>query len=619
MHAGIFDVLRDGVLHNLAVLGHSVELNFVGFRHKLADDDGVLLAHLAGHLQEALQLFVGVADVHGSTREDIRRAHQDGIAHFVDELLHVIHACQGTPAGLVDAELIKHGRELATVLGTVDADGRRAEDGHALAVELHGEVVRYLSARGDYHASGRLEVDDVEHSFKRQLVEVEAVAHVVVRRDGLRVVVYHDALVAELAGGLYGVDRTPVELHARADAVSAAAEDDDRLLVFVEVDVVALHGVSHVEVVRQVGVFAGNRRDALHGRQNAELLAVSTHGEVLLLHIAGMHLQHAPCYLEVTEAKHLCLADDLSRNLLDGVVCLELVLVIDDVLHALDEPGVNLRQLFDAFYGVAFLQGLSQSEDAEVGRVGQFLVEVLELHVVVAYEAMHPLPYHAQALLEHLLKTAADAHNLADGLHAGAYLAAHACELRQVPTRYLADEVVERGSHISAVRRTHLANLVEGVAEGNLCSHECQRIARCLTCQGGRARQAGIDFDDAIVVRLGIEGKLDVALAHDAEVTDALDGDVLQHLHLLILQRTGRRNDDALAGMDAEGVEVLHRSDGEAVVVGIADALELYLLPSLQAFLHEHLWRKGEGTLCYLLESLLVGADAAAKSAQRIG
>ena len=61
--------------------------------------------------------------------------------------------------------------------------------------------------------------------------------------------------------------------------------------------------------------------------------------------------------------------------------------------------------------------------------------------------------------------------------------------------------------------------------------------------------------------------------------------------------------------MDAQWVEVLHRSYGEAVVVGIADALELNLLPALQRLFYENLRSKGEGALGQFLEGLLVRTD----------
>ena len=80
------------------------------------------------------------------------------------------------------------------------------------------------------------------------------------------------------------------------------------------------------------------------------------------------------------------------------------MLVIYDILHALDEPRVNLGQLLDALDGVAFLQSLGDGEDTEVGRVRKLLIQVIKLGVVVANETVHSLTNHTETLLEHLLE-----------------------------------------------------------------------------------------------------------------------------------------------------------------------------------------------------------------------
>ena len=94
---------------------------------------------------------------------------------------------------------------------------------------------------------------------------------------------------------------------------------------------------------------------------------------------------------------------------------------------------------------------------------------------------------------------------------------------------------------------------------------------------------------------------------------------LLQLLHLFVGERAGRSYHDTLAGVYAQRVEVLHRSNGEAVVVGIAYHLELNLLPSFERFLNENLRSKGECRLSKLAESLFVGADARAETSQGIG
>lgn len=60
------------------------------------------------------------------------------------------------------------------------------------------------------------------------------------------------------------------------------------------------------------------------------------------------------------------------------------------------------------------------------------------------------------------------------------------------------------------------------------------------------------------LLRLGVEGVLDVALAHDAEVSDDFDGRVPQHVVLAVVESLTGRHDDGLPSMDAQRVNILH-------------------------------------------------------------
>ena len=151
-------------------------------------------------------------------------------------------------------------------------------------------------------------------------------------------------------------------------------------------------------------MLASHGRDALYGRQNVQLLTQSTNCEHLLLHIGILGLQYEAANLEVREAQYLSLAQYLGRNLLQSIIFRKLVLVIYDILHALDEPRGNLGQLLDALDGVTFLQSLSDGEDTEVGRVGKLLIQIVELGVVVANETVHSLTNHTETLLEHFFE-----------------------------------------------------------------------------------------------------------------------------------------------------------------------------------------------------------------------
>lgn len=83
-------------------------------------------------------------------------------------------------------------------------------------------------------------------------------------------------------------------------------------------------------------------------------------------------------------------------------------LVSYDIFKSLDKPLVNLCQFLNALDGVAVFECLGDGEYTQVGRVGECVVKVVEAQVVVAYEAVHALTYHAESFLDYLLKRLAD-------------------------------------------------------------------------------------------------------------------------------------------------------------------------------------------------------------------
>ena len=364
-------------------------------------------------------------------------------------------------------------------------------------------------------------------------------------------------------------------------------------------------------------MLAGHRVDAFHGRQYTMLLAIVAHFKIGLLH-AALGFQHEACYLEIAESGGFHFTEEIIAKFIQRIVRLQFKFEVHDVLQTFQEPFVYFGKCLDALHTVAFFQRLGNGKNAQVGGILQLLFHIVEMDVFVTHKAMHALPYHAETFLYHFLETASDAHDFAHRLHAGTYQAAHSGKLGQVPTRYFANHIVQARSHIGRVGRSHLANLVQSIAQGYLCCHECQRIARGFRCQCRRTAQAGVHFYDAVIVGLGVEGKLDVTFAYNVQMAHTLYGKLLQHLHLLIGQRAGRGHHDRLARMDAQRVKVFHRSHRKAMVIGVADDFKLYLFPPFQRFFHQYLRSKREGTLGYFAERLFIRTDAAAQTAQGI-
>ena len=227
-----------------------------------------------------------VGDDHGASAEHIRRPHQHGISdasrafdRFFDRRGH--HAGR-----LRNLQFFEQLVEVLAIFGQIDRLGRSADDLHARLLQRQRQIQRSLSAELHDHADRRalrgFVLVDRPHVFERQRLEVEAVAGVVVGRDGLGIAVDHDRLVAVVAQRERCVAAAVVELNSLPDAVGPAAENDDFLLVGRR---------------RFVFVFVGRveiRREALEFRGAGVHALVDRHHAVLLAQVANLFLPFQP-------------------------------------------------------------------------------------------------------------------------------------------------------------------------------------------------------------------------------------------------------------------------------------------------------------------------------------
>ena len=319
MHTGKLHMLAYGRDLYHAPLSHGIHLDLLGVVDELAHHDGVVGAHLGRLSQITVQLVTLVDHMHRGAREHIRRTYQHGQPHLVHEVVDRLHGRKLTPPRLVDTQSVAHRRELTAILRTVDRLGRGAEDIHALTVQRHGQIVRYLPARRDHNAVGRLELDYIHHALECQLVEIEPVADVVIGRHGFGVVVYHHRAQAHIRKGLERIDTAPVELHAAAYAVGARTQHDDRTVVVLVDDVVLCSVVCKIEVVRLCRILSRQRIYLLDARTYARLQTAAAY-----VHHAVEHRQRRARHrqlgdLEIREAHPLGLVQHVRRQRLRTV------------------------------------------------------------------------------------------------------------------------------------------------------------------------------------------------------------------------------------------------------------------------------------------------------------
>mmetsp|Transcript_11341 Transcript_11341/g.36015 ORF Transcript_11341/g.36015 Transcript_11341/m.36015 type:complete len:302 (+) Transcript_11341:945-1850(+) len=263
------------MLNHLSTHRHAVNLHLAAASIKLGDHDRRIARHVDSRRQKLVKFRLTVHHLHGRAGEDVRRANEQRVADAVAKGGALVHRRRFEPCRLWYVRLVQDGRELVAVLGSVNAQRRRAGDADTRVVQRQRQVVRSLTAKGDKDAKGWIfQLDNVQDAFDRQLVKVQAVRLVKVGGDGLWVVVDDNRRVAS---GTQRTRRTHgriVKLDRRPNAVRARPKDDARLTVARPRNVVRRTCiVTEVQVVGGSSNLASQRVDALHKRHDACLLA----------------------------------------------------------------------------------------------------------------------------------------------------------------------------------------------------------------------------------------------------------------------------------------------------------------------------------------------------------
>ncbi len=356
----------------LRAVGDGVDVDLDGVGEVAVEEDRRVAGDLHGVADVAGELGVVADDLHGAAAEDVAGADDQGVADAFRDRHRLGGGAGDAVDGLAQVEAVEEGLEALAVLGEVDGVRGGAEDGDAGVVQGVGELQRGLAAELDDDAVQRavllLDAEDFEDVLEGEGLEVEAVGGVVVGGDGLGVAVDHDGLVAGFRQREAGVAAAVVELDALADAVGAAAEDDDLAgaggagFVLGVAAVLDLVGRVHVGGLRLELGAAGV--DALEDRADAEALALGAD--------AGLGAGGEGGEAGVGEAELLEAAERVRLAREAGLD--QAGLLVDDLADAGEEPGVVAGDGVDLFVGEAVAHRLGGDAQA----VGGLLREGLD-------------------------------------------------------------------------------------------------------------------------------------------------------------------------------------------------------------------------------------------------
>src|SRR5699024_5469068 len=600
---GLLNVLHHAAEVDVLAIAESVDIDLDGGIQEAVDQDRVLVSDLRGARDVVTQAGLVVDDLHATAAEDVGRADQHRVTDVCGDLTGFLEAGGGAESRGWQLGVAQDLAELATVLGQVDGLRGGTDNWHTSVGEALRQAQSGLATELNEHDrdSAGLGFPPVgpHDVLEGQRHEVQAIGGVVVGGDGLRVAVDHHGLVAN-AGELEGrVDAGVVELDTLADAVRAGAQDDDLFLILLRLNLglgvrVQLIGAVVVRGLRLELTGAG-----VHGLEDwvdAEGPAQGTHA------VLPCELRTQGCDLAVGQAKELCITQqaDVQDRRVD-----QLLAELHEGHELVQEPRVDAGGLIDLVHGRAEAHGELDVVEAPLGRAlevfedGCLVGGSLAREVLIrdSPEASLLGLQRAHDLVQAGDVVAADGHGLTDGLHRGGEGVVSPWELLEGEARGLDDDIVQgrlkggRGDLGDVV-----ADLVERVADRQLRSELRDREAGGL---GRERRGTGdarvhLDRDDPAV--LGVDSELDVA-ATGLHADLAKNGDALvaHELELAVRQGHGRGDGDGVAGVDAQGVDVLDGCDDDYVVLRIAHQLELEFLPAEDGLLDQAVGLRGRG------------------------
>ena len=114
-----------------------------------------------------------------------------------------------------------------------------------------------------------------------------------------------------------------------------------------------------------------------------------------------------------------------------------------------------------------------------------------------------------------------------------------------------------------SVRERITSSLGRQRATGNRESYQERQIR---LQDAPRTTQPSVHLDNAILPGRRVKRILDVAFTDDAQVSDNLQGSRAEHMVFVIREGLGRRDDDGVTGVGAEGVEILHVAANDSVL-----------------------------------------------------
>ena len=579
VYACKLDMLHNGRNEGMCAITDSICFTFHCVIQETVNQNGSVGGYANSGIHVFCQIFGAIHDFHTAAAQNIGGANHNGIADFFCDMKGIRNRNCHAGFGHGNTKLIHHCTEVVSVFCQVDHSRRSPQNFYAVLFQISRQIQRSLTAELRDNANGLFFFINAQHIFQCQRFKVKLIGGVIVCGNGFGVAVYDNCFKTKLLQRQRSMYAAVVKFNTLPDSVGAAAQNHN-LGLFCADGVFVLCIIGGV-VIRLI------------------LCAADMNGLPSLLQTQRDALVSDFCFIDfqklaqifIGEAILLCGNQYIIRRQL-SFICQKGFLLLNQLLHLIDEPCLYLCQLMDFFHGCALAQCFIHDEMAFTGGGNQhfqkfflgFFIKILCMPQTIATCFQR-----TDGFLEGFFIILTDTHNLADCAHLGTQLILYAFEFFKCPACEFDNNIIAIGNIFIQCAVFTAGDILQSQP---CCKHggnQSNGEAGCLGSQCGGTGGSGVDFDDDISVCFGVMRPLYVCAADYLYGIDNLIGFFLQTLLYLLGNSQHGSGAEGITGMHTKGVDIFNKAYGNHIAFGITHNLQFQLFPAEYGFFYKHL------------------------------
>ena len=601
-------MLHDGSDDGALPVRDDIHVNLHGVFQEAVNQHGAFFGSFHGFIHVPAQFFFLIYNDHAASAQHEGGAQQHRVTDARGNGGGVLHIGGCSCLRLFQPQFFQQGGKMFAVFRQVNGPGAGADNRHAVGFQRIGQVQRRLSSELDDDAVRLLLLADMEHVFQRQGFEEKLVGGIIVRGDGFRVGVHDDGFVAHFPQSHGGVHAAVVELNPLANAVWAAAQDEDFFpacfagFIFISIGGIKVGGVGFE--FRGAGIHQ----------------PISGHNALFLAFLPDVFFRGSPGQGDLPVGKAQLLG-------FPQIQLVQAVSRLGQVLHLCQEPGINLGKLLHFIQGKSVAERRLNPENAFCRGNSQFPRDFFCGRRLRGLRVKSPAPASrfqgTQGLLQGFLESTTDGHGLPYGFHGRGQVFVRLLELFKREAGNLGNHIVDGGLKAGGrFPRDVIPQFVQRIAYGQFGGQFGNGEPCGLGSQRGRAGNAGVHFNDNHAAVGRINGELDVGTARfHADLPDDGKRSVPHGLVFSVREGLDGGYGDGIPGMHAHGVDVLNGANDHAIVRAVPHYLHFKFFPADQGLFNQDFGNGGkiQPPGAYLLKFRFIVRHAASHAAQREG